>query len=143
MKEAFGGIVSLVLIVVFLLIVVGVLGLVVSYTKAFKMKNEIISTIEEYEGIGCITTLGYDADSACISRIKEKAANLAYNQTALNCPTGFTKVENMYCFSSERKGDYVTAKVITQVDINLPIINRIMGFSVFQVAGDTQKIYFK
>ena len=53
MKEAFSGIYSIAFIVVFLVIVIGILGLVVSYTKAFKMKNIIISTIEKYEGACC------------------------------------------------------------------------------------------
>ena len=45
MKVAFGGILNLALVVVFLMIVSGVLGLTVSYTKAFNFKNYVISTI--------------------------------------------------------------------------------------------------
>ena len=40
MKDAFGGILNLVLIAVFLVIVSGVLGLTVSYTKAFNFKKQ-------------------------------------------------------------------------------------------------------
>ena len=54
MKEAFGGIINIVFVSVFLLIIIGTLGLVVSYTKAFKAKNIIISTIEQYDGYGCM-----------------------------------------------------------------------------------------
>ena len=46
MKDAFGGILNLVLIVVFLLLIEGILGLVVNYSKAFRMKNTVISAIE-------------------------------------------------------------------------------------------------
>ena len=48
MKEAFGGIYTIIFIVIFLVIVIGVLGFVVSYTKAFRMKSDIIYTIERY-----------------------------------------------------------------------------------------------
>ena len=54
MKDAFGGIVNIVLVAIFLVIISGILGLVVNYTKAFRMKNVVISTIEQYEGAsGC------------------------------------------------------------------------------------------
>ena len=51
MRDAVGGVVNLVIIVVFLVIVSGYLAFNVNYTKAFRVKNKIISTIEEYEGI--------------------------------------------------------------------------------------------
>ena len=144
MKDAFGGILNLVFIVVFLLLVIGVLGLVVSYTKAFKMKNEVISTIERYEGTGCVTqTLDFDVNSECISKIKESAKSLAYSTSFINCPSGFTSMDGVYCYLASKKGDYLTVRVITQVDIDLPIINIVFGFSIFQVAGDTHRIYFK
>ena len=53
MRDAYGGIMNIVLLVTFFLIVEGVLGLIVGYTKAFKMKNIVISTVEEYEASGC------------------------------------------------------------------------------------------
>ena len=52
MRDAYGGIMNIVLLVTFFLIVEGVLGLIVGYTKAFKMKNIVISTVEEYEASG-------------------------------------------------------------------------------------------
>ena len=48
MKDAFGGIVNIVLVAIFLVIISGILGLVVNYTKAFRMKNAVISAIEQY-----------------------------------------------------------------------------------------------
>ena len=59
MRDAFGGIVNIVLVAIFLVIVSGILGLVVNYTKAFRMKNAVISTIEQYEGAdSCFTENG-------------------------------------------------------------------------------------
>ena len=50
MKDAYSGIVNLVFIALFLLVISCVLGLIVSYTKAFRTKNEIINIIEKNEG---------------------------------------------------------------------------------------------
>ena len=50
MRDAFGGIVNISMIVVFLVVVSGYLAFNVTYTKAFRMKNKIITTLEQYEG---------------------------------------------------------------------------------------------
>ena len=48
MRDAFGGLLNIVIIVVFMTLVSGYLAFNVSYAKAFKVKNKIISTIENY-----------------------------------------------------------------------------------------------
>ncbi len=156
MKEAFGGIFNIMFIVIFLVIMIGVLGLVFSYTKAFQMKNAIISVIEEDEGSGCYPEAlgGASHDTACRNKIKEKARGLAYNPVSLNCSSvdnssGYNvpvyKADNIYCYemTTRVKSDgkrYAVFKVITQVDISFPIIERIMGFRFFQASGDTKEI---
>ena len=50
MRDAFGGVANLVIIVVFLVLVSGYLAFNVNYTKAFRVKNKIISTYEQYNG---------------------------------------------------------------------------------------------
>lgn len=143
MKDAFGGIVNVVFISIFLVIIIGVFGLVVSYTKAFRMKNAIISVIEEYEGSGCYPEIGGGTEeSACRRKIKEKAEGLKYNPTALRCSgPNLYKADGLYCYSMEKKsGDTAVFRVITQVDVGFPIIEDIMGFRFFQVTGDTKII---
>ena len=144
MKEAYGGIVSFVFIIIFLVIVIGVLGLVVSYTKAFKMKNMVISIIEEYEGSGCRPELNSSEsyDSACRSRITDAAKELGYSPASLKCNNGTTASrEGLYCYSVENIGDNkIIFKVVTQIDLSFPIIEKMMGISFFQVSGDTMPI---
>ncbi len=147
MKDAFGGIVNFVFLAVFLLVVIGLLALVVSYTKAFRMKDAIISVIEEYEGTGCypespLSPSSTSSQSACREKIKKKAASLAYNPTVLSC-TGpnMYKADGIYCYTIEKKAsDKAVITVITQVDMSFPIIERIMGFRFFQVQGDTRTL---
>ena len=50
MRDAFGGLMNMVIIIVFLVLVSGYLAFNVNYTKAFRVKNKIITTIEQYEG---------------------------------------------------------------------------------------------
>ena len=132
---------------VFLLIAISMLGLVVSYTKAFQMKDAIISVIEEYEGTGCygespLSPSSATTTTACREKIREKAIKLAYSPPALSC-TGpnVYKADNLYCYTIEKKsGDKAVISVITQVDMNFPIIEKIMGFRFFQVKGDTRTL---
>lgn len=142
MKDAYGGILNLVFIVIFLVIVIGILGLVVSYTKAFKMKNAILSTIESYEGSQCDLVT-----SACYKKVKENAKRLAYNPTGLTCPADYTAIgeaskKKFYCLYKENKGEGIYIfKIIVQVDIDLPVINKMMGLKVFQVGGETRPVF--
>ena len=137
MKDAFGGIVSIAFIAVFLVIVSGVLGLTVSYTKAFRMKNIVISAIEQYEGYGC-----FSASSGCRDKIEEGAKKIGYSSNVdLNCPSSYEKVEGRFCYRKDpTNGGNFIYKIITQVDIDIPIINKLTGFSFFQINGDTRTI---
>ena len=113
MKDAFGGILNLAFLAVFLLLVMGILGLIVNYTKAFRMKNFTIDYIERYEG-SC--RKGTDA---CIRAIKEKAQSISYSPTIKNCPSGFTNMDGYFC---------------------MKIIETVLSFRIFQVTGNTEVI---
>lgn len=73
MRDAIGGSVNLVIIVVFMVIVSGYLAFNISYTKAFKVKNKIISAYEEYDG-KCDTS-----STACGEQIKKYLKEIGYN----------------------------------------------------------------
>lgn len=153
MKDAFGGILNIILVALFLIIVEGILGFIVNYTKAFRMKNYVISAIEQYEAIGCINN--DKADTACKDKIKDDAKRIGYSPSSLNCPNKsgaqYENIDNLFCvsageISTNKNEDWyasskpTTYRVITQVDVNFPIINKIMGLSFFQVSGDTRVI---
>ncbi len=143
MKDAFGGILNLALVVVFLMIVSGVLGLTVSYTKAFNFKNYVISTIEKYEGNkGCFDS---SINGDCLNAIRNKANRIGYARTFNNsCPSGYDDqppVDNLFCYKEEYNGSNVYKyKVITRIDVNIPIIKNIFYLPFFQVSGDTRLI---
>lgn len=145
MKDAFGGIINMLFIALFLLIMIGILGLVVSYTKAFKMKNIIISYIEQYEASGCFTD-----DTACMKKIKASAEGLGYG-SRITCPSDFEKIDGLFCYKemiSTNTDNHFSNKptsyrIMTQVDLDLPIISTIFSMNFFRVFGDTRVIETK
>lgn len=142
MKDAFGGIINMFFVAIFLLITIGILGLVVSYTKAFKMKNIVISHIENFEASGCFTE-----GTACMKKIRESAEGIGYG-SRISCPSGFNKIDGLFCYkeiqSTNRDNYYsnnpVSYRIMTQVDLDLPIISTIFSMSFFRVVGDTRVI---
>jgi len=151
MKEAYGGIVNIVFITLFLIIVMGLLGFTVSYTKAFKMKNAIIKTIEEYEGSGCypespLSPAGTSTQSECRNSIKEKAKRFAFNPPQLKChgENEYMSSDGLYCYSIEKiSKDRMIITVITQADMSFPILEEIMGFRFLQVKGETKVLHIQ
>ena len=143
MQEAFGGLLNIFIIVMFIIIVEGILAFTVSYTKAFRMKNYVISVIEQYEGSGCFC----DGGTACKDKIYQHADQIHYKPTALQCHNGAKSVDGLFCVSttgSAPEGMNSSTnkyyRIVTQVDINIPIVNNIMGLEFFQVSGDTRLI---
>lgn len=144
MKDAYGGIMNVVLVSVFLFIVSGILAMLVNYSKAFKMKNSIISAIEQYEGSDSCFSNKAGGMTYCRERIREEAAKHGYSPNALRCAgsDGYEKSDDYFCYkkvySENGKGYYFT--IVTQVDVDIPIVNLITGLSIFQVHGDTRVI---
>lgn len=138
MQESIGGIVNLFLISIFLIIVSGILAISVSYIKAFRMKNFIISTVEQYEGSSCFM----NASTACSNEILKKAQSIGYSKTKLVCDNKFNPDFNkLFCYRkiNHSKGK-VSYTIVTQVDFGFPVINNLLDFEFFQVHGDTRII---
>lgn len=159
MSNAFGGLLNIVLIVLFLVLVSGYLAFNVNYTKAFRVKNKIISTYEQYEG-SC------NSGSKCSTIINDYMKSLGYstehpNKTGSCIKAGAGNAEvggswecrTGYCIcrvkvDAKRAGDVrkdtrdrVYYKVVTQINVDIPIINKIMpSLRIFQVSGDTKQI---
>ena len=157
MRDAFGGVTSLVIIVVFLVLVSGYLAFNVIYTKAFKVKNKIITLFEQYEG-----KCGQALTNECDTKISEYVRSIGYSSelgsltnfsdSGLSCPDGASCPEygcspSGYCWLKvkvttgsdvEEKAYY---KIVTRIEMDIPIINKIMsGLRFFQISGDTRTI---
>ena len=148
MRDAIGQVFTLQIILAFVLLINGYMAYSVNYTRAFRVKNQIVNIIEQYEG-------PYNDEG--IDKINEYIDRMAYdvnNQQMLNfqndngdavCPgyNGWCYVEHNVSVNDadgERKGTYYT--VVTFVNIDIPVINNILGLGNFlQVVGETRTIY--
>jgi len=136
MRDAMGGTVALVIIVVFIVFALGYMAFNVNYTKAFRMKNKIISVYENNNG---------DCGSACQREITEYARTIGYSLGSdINC-SGYdgTGVNGLYCYNevtsiggSSGKSKYY--RIITKINVEVPIINRILNLRILYITGDTK-----
>ena len=123
MRDAMGGTVALVIIVVFIVIALGYMAFNVNYTKAFRMKNKIISVYEDYDG-NCL--------GECRNAIKSYAKTLGYSTgNSMSCPNGYYNSLD----DAKSKSYY---RIITKINVEIPIINNILDLRVFYITGDTK-----
>lgn len=153
MKEGIGNIPIITIIVVFIAFVSGYLAYNVNYTKAFKMKNKIISIYEEYDG---------KCTNKCKRKILNYAKEIGYskvNLTEAECrkyqPVNTVKLraENTYggyCeykvkpfnIGNTSKGikecpDQYYYSILTKIDIRIPIVEKFLNLRIMTVLGDT------
>ena len=153
MKDALGGVLTIQMIVIFMIIVNCFLAFSVNYTKAFRAKNEIRSIIENHEGLTCnalsqidefLSKNNYSIADGFASWCE--GANYSVARNSNNTPLFCYKIEKVDITGSSNsnktyKGAYYT--VATFVNIDIPLFNRIFSSvgNVFQVKGETALIY--
>ena len=156
MRDALGGTVVLMIIVIFIVFALGYLAFNVNYTKAFRMKNKIISVYEDYRG-DC-------SSSECQAAITDYAKSIGYTvDSSMTCPKNFEKIKGLYCVKEQivdsdksnssisyikksgksgvalsdiKTKHYYT--IVTKINLQIPVINNIIDFSFFYVSGDTR-----
>lgn len=148
MRDAFGGIVNLAIIVVFLVIVSGYLAFNVTYTKAFRVKNKIIDEIERYHQCNPMNI----NNDACAKHVDEYSRQIGYSAKTPDINVAGTE---KYCTANDSPRGYCVIKhsgeqtldqkrncyyeVVTVTSIDIPIINNIMpNLRLFQIRGDTE-----
>ena len=137
MRDAIGGAVNITFIAIFMLVVSAYLAFTVSNNKAFKVKNKIISILEQYEHYS----------PAAQVKIKEYMTNVGYNAEPIDIK-GWTCDLPGVCIKWTQDEDSIEAgipkgyySVVTAVDIDIPIFNKFMPYmSFFQTRGDTMTI---
>ena len=163
MRDALGGAVNIYIIVVFIVFALGYAAFNVNYTKAFRMKDKIISVYEKYDGV---------CTNQCEQEIIGYADQIGYQPDIIDClPNESLKPsrEQLYCVkgvkvarSAKKVGqvDDMEVKcyyhIVTRINISIPIIeaifstpgtdengNRVDGatrIEAFYVSGDTKTI---
>ncbi len=141
MRESIGSTWVFMIVISFTLIFAGFLVLVLSYSKVYKIKNEMTSILEKYEGL---TT-----ESSEI--INEYLTNANYRTKGI-CPSGSYASEDLkstdivsdtskkyyYCIENRlNKSGNVVFKVTLFYDFNLPLFGQLMKYTI---VGDTYGI---
>lgn len=123
------------LIIVFIVIVFGFLAGTLSYYKAFKINNRIVSALEKFEGYNegsreeinrVLKTLGYSLEKIeCKPEHKTGDLKMHLIKESANASINPYK----YCIyidnNDPSKGSYYTFGVMTYMNLDLPFIDRI------------------
>lgn len=157
MREATGSTFIFTLAITFTLIFSGFLVLAIHYNRAYKIKNEVTSMIERYEGltgtdelnnlgsIGIINKYllnnGYNAMGNCedgeygISDLNQDVINDSISKLVTN-----TEDQYYYCikYIPDKKNCKGYFRVTVFFDFNLPVFGKISKFSV---KGQTNEMY--
>ena len=158
MRDAIGGVLVIQIIIIFLLIINSYLAFSVNYTKAFRVKNKIVSIIENHEGLtdgengskkaieNMMLENSYSIDNAYTDRCSSLSGARDYHKVPNNVggfcvyvtPTSMTG-ENIV--SDVYKGTVYSVAVF--VNIDLPVLNKIFPYfaNVFAIKGETKTIY--
>ena len=126
------------IIIFFILIFACFLVLVLSYNKAYTIKNRTLSIIEKYEGI----------TPTSAELLNDYISNKGYTNKG-KCPDGWMGAINLqgdfelaktnntyyYCFKEESKNNKVYYDIKVFYKFNLPIIGDIMNY---QIDGTTK-----
>jgi len=149
MREAIGGTWITQLVIVFMLIFVAFLALSLNYTKAFKVRNQLMTIIEQQEGV----TSGDEGSIALMNNylkgnnytVMRPCALDSYGVGNLNSPTvehvTNAKKKYYYCVSKVKAPSLNhEGKVYYKVNIffhfNLPVLGDIFTFSIKGSTGD-------
>ena len=156
MKDALGGVFNIWFVAVFLVFISGYLAFSVSYSKAFKVKNKIISAIEQYQGYdnsptspvnikieGFIDEIGYNRDIN--SADSETRAKNWKGDKNWQCQSGYC-VAKTYVDGDANGSATGRPKcyysVVTFVHVPIPVFEKVLPYlSFFQTSGDTMTIY--
>lgn len=142
MRESIGESWTIQIVAAFILLFVAFLALMISYSKCFKTKNEVLSIIEKYEGFDTdsikiinnfITAANYKGSGSCDTS-DGPIYGMPLNGTSFVKVTDKTKYR--YCVRPEKVSDgtLVNYELTMFYSFNIPAFGNI---ATFQVKGTT------
>lgn len=143
MREAIGGSYLFGLALTFIILFASFIAVAINYTKAFRVKNEIISIIEESEGYTRDSMNVVSVGESAEAKIDEFLDTANYDkEVEVDCPDEDMKSSTSgYCYkliqTADNEGYY---KVTSFVVFELPLVDA-FGFSFnIPVSGETKLI---
>lgn len=148
MKEAYGGVWLFIIVITFLTIFSSYLALSINYSRAFKVRDEVINIIERDKGL--FNSLGQD--TGAIGEIQEYLASVGHRAQG-KCANGYdgyslssrgtTSNNVVFCIQTINSSTYrdVTTSKYYKVQIffnlDVPIFGEYFGSSLY---GTTRRI---
>lgn len=157
MRESIGGTWIVGIVIVFIVLFTSYLALSVNYSKAFKVKNGIISIIEESEGLTdaaqekinkYLNNSGYYVYGACTKvdidyGDESESANGKLEGKLPQATTGVNSNKYKYCVYTREVDDNVLKRKYYRVTVffkfDIPILDNVF---TFPVTGETKAVYF-
>ena len=140
MKEAIGNSFLVTLSIVFLFLIMSLLVASLSYSKAYKAKNKVVSVIEKYNGYNEDATNEIDMDLFKMgyktNTTGRRCKDLYNEDIVLLHDTEAGKYDYCVYEVSSTRGMYY--HVVTYMHFDLPIIGQ---YLTFEVKGDSRTIY--
>lgn len=157
MRDAFGGTFMIQILLVFIIIYVGFIGIAINYGRAFRIKNSIIDFLEENQISNLAQTS--NGENVVEKGIKEILNNANYNNSAV-CKN-FTNTTTEKCINGviiqlngrniEKNGvTHVYYTVNTYIGYNLGFLNSLLSLTrdkdksqksiagYFRISGETK-----
>ena len=125
MRDSLGGLVSIFIIVVFVVLIMGYLAFNVNYTKAFRMRDKVIDTLNVYDGY---------CNNDCKKEIDDYAKEIGYPRVT-RCSNGEKDETGYYCYVQLSKDDSRNTtfgdktfyyEIYTKTSIDIPVINNLL-----------------
>ncbi len=153
MREAMGSTWLIGIIITFIAVFSAFLAYSISYTKAFKVKNEIINIIENNEGYSVVpggklsnmSEANLNKDSHTDAKIYRFIKAIGYNYSVFDnksnpCEKSHQLKEGGYCLVKYCEGNgSVHYKVTTYISLSIPVIN--IGLNI-PISGETKSMYY-
>lgn len=149
MKEAVGGVFLFNIVIFFILVFTGIMCLTINSSKAYKVKDEIITIIEENNGVN-MTSLDQGKSNVTLSEVVDVLTNNSYRATS-DCPEGYTEYdrdgeldsnEPSFCLKSTivdtSEGNDCYFSVVLFYKLDIPFLDKIF---TFEVKGETKTLF--
>lgn len=149
LRESIGGAWILGIVMVFMMIFVAYISISINYSNAFRLKTEMVTIVEEYEGINptslsrlqaLLDKYGYRNKMSCKINTDDKIIGVT-DQVVTKNPT----TKQSYCVTREERPAQSGAEekyyytIYVSFDFALPILGDIFKF---QVNGETNAILY-
>lgn len=135
MRESFGGAFMINLLIFFIVVYVSLMCIAIVYSRAFRVKNEVINIIEQYQYAG-------ETNSKAEQEIEKYLLEIGYptntDDISEKCAAEDGKLMNGVCIVTQSYNASARYyKVITYIHIDLPLFDLDL---ILPISGETKVI---